>query len=680
MRLTGAAALAVVPVLAFSVVSVATPANAQDRVQPDDDPEMEVVRVTGIRTGRFLDAPSASVTHIDLESVRAEGKTIDELLGEQAGVQVRRFGGAGEPATLSIRGSSAAQVDVTLNGVSINSPLTGGVDVSELCIGNVDGASLTRGGRDAIGGRVDLSSPLSTGERQIMAGGSFGSFGTWRGETHFSDTLGVDDAKPTTTGVDLALGYCGFKTDGDYTFQRPVQDNGDQVIEPEPASAKRVNNDRQKHAGHVGFGLPIGERHRIELRDYVAWKKGGVPGLDSAIDTSPFAGQDRNARGEQLTNVAILDWRSAEVGWLGDEAALGVYHHYQSDDYDNPAEPASVEPDVSIETHMHRGGVRSLQRWVRDAFGGVHELGVRFDASRDAVYSDAALTGDRARTNVEGDATVSSTFFGDLLTVAPGLRVAWTQGFDPAWLPSLGVVVQPLDWLRLRGNVYRSWRPPSFDELYHPDRGFIRGNPDLSAERSMGVDGGLDLIFDAVGPLERLRFTVGGFYDERDDEIVWTQVSPWVVAPVNLSDTRYVGLELSVTGEITRWVGFAASHTELDATLSSTDRPPPGRAERQSFARLRIGPDDVWKLVGEWHYTGEIGASLGGRVILPARHVGNVTASLDVARVVPRVFDRVVDSLWTYVAVDNVGDVTARDALFAPQPGRSLTIGLEARW
>ncbi len=668
-RLAGAAALVAASALSASAASA-----------DGDDGDVEVIRVVGIRTGRFLDAPSAATTHIDLDAVRAEGKTLDALLGEQAGVQIRRFGGAGEPATISIRGSSAQQVELTLNGVRINSPLTGGVDVSELCIGLVDGASITRGGRSAIGGRVDLSSPLSTGEREVVAAGSASSFGTWRGETHYADTLGADAERPATTGVDLALGYCGFKTDGDYTFQRPVQDNGDQVVPLEPESATRINNDRQKHAGHVGLGIPIGERHRIELRDYVAWKKGGVPGLDSAIDTSPLAGQDPDARGEQLVNVAVLDWRSADVGWLGDEASIGAYHHYQDDAYENPAEPASVVPDVSIETRMHRAGLRSLQRWERDALGGSHALGLRFDASRDAVYSDDEGAGDHARTNVEGDLSISSAFFDGVLVVAPALRAAWTQGYDPAFLPSLGLVVQPLDWLRVRGNAYRSWRPPSFEELYHPDRGFIRGDPDLLAERAWGVDGGLDLVFEQLGPMRGLTFTIGGFYDEREREIVWTQVSPWVIAPVNLTDTRYAGLELSLAGEVTRWVGFAASHTELDASLSSTGRPPPGRAERESFARLRVGPVEAWKLVGEWHYTGEISASLGGRVVLPARHVGHVSASVDLVRVAPHVLARVVDSLWTYVAVDNVGDVTVRDALFAPQPGRTLTIGLEASW
>jgi len=685
LRFAGAAALAAVPILAVPVAQseepTPAPAPGSSPQRPLEEErargeEIEEMRVTGIRTGRFLDAPSAATTHIDLTRYQGESKTLDDLLGELAGIQIRRFGGAGEPAAISIRGSSAQQVEVTLNGLRLNSPLTGGVDVSELCLGLVDGVSVTRGGRSAIGGRVDLSSPVSTGSLEVSARGSVGSFSTWRGEAHYSDTLGAHEAEPTTTGVDLALGYCGFKTDGDYAFQRPVQDNGDQVVSYDPASVDRINNDRQKHSGHFGLGVPIGERHRLELRNDTVWKRGGVPGLDSG--SGALAGQDEDARLDQLFNLAHLEWRSVDFGFVGDEASLGAYYRYQDDAFDDPALPGSVVPDAHIDTRMHTGGVRSLQRWERDGLGGTHALGLSFDASRDAVYSSDR--DDHGRTNVEGDVSISSAFFEERFVVSPGFRAAWSQGFDPAFLPSLGLVVTPLPWLRVKANGFASWRVPSFEELYFPDRGFIRGNPDLEAEHAWGADGGIDLVFEQLGPVTSLAFSIGAFYQSRDDEIVWTQVSPWVVAPINLSDTRFVGLELSLQTEITRWVGLSASYTELDGELVSTGQPVPGRAERESHVRVRVGPAEVWKLVGEYQYTGRIPVSQGGNVFLAPRHIGNLSASADLTRALPAGLDRTAESLWIFFAVENVGDVAVRDALFSPQPGRTLTLGLEAHW
>ena len=48
-----------------------------------------------------------------------------------------------------------------------------------------------------------------------------------------------------------------------------------------------------------------------------------------------------------------------------------------------------------------------------------------------------------------------------------------------------------------------------------------------------------------------------------------------------------------------------------------------------------MGPVDQWKLIGEWQYTGEMIASRDGNVVLPARHVVNLTAAVDLATIRP---------------------------------------------
>jgi len=328
--------------------------------------------------------------------------------------------------------------------------------------------------------------------------------------------------------------------------------------------------------------------------------------------------------------------------------------------------------------------VRGGQSWERRALGGRHLVALEADANRDAVYADDGVAPyERGRTNLAGDLSLESGYLDERLVVSPGFRVAWSQGFDPAYLPSLGVVATPLEWLRIKSNGFGSWRVPSFEELYHPDRGFIRGNPDLVPERAWGADGGVDLVFDRLGPLSAVGLSARAFYQKRRHEIVWTQVSPWVVQPVNLGDTRVVGLESSLSAEWSRWVAASLTYTGLDAELESTGRGVPGRAEREASARLRVGPASQWKLVAEWLYTGEIIASQDGNLSLPARSVFDLSASADLAALRPLAplrLRRAFGALWLVFAVDNVGDVAVRDALFAPQPGRSFTLGLETQW
>ena len=125
-----------------------------------EEPEEIVVR--GVKAGQFKAPASAFATRIETDDYAGERKRLDDLIGEQVGVQLRRFGGPGEPSELSIRGSTAAQVQVQLDGIPINSVLTGSTDLSQLCTGLIESVDIVRGGASlevgggAIGGLVDL--------------------------------------------------------------------------------------------------------------------------------------------------------------------------------------------------------------------------------------------------------------------------------------------------------------------------------------------------------------------------------------------------------------------------------------------------------------------------------------------------------------------------------------------
>ena len=124
--------------LALSLAGLVLWVSQASAEEQSEEPEEIVVR--GIRTGRFLSRPSAFSTRIETDAYQGERKALDDLLGEQVGVQLRRFGGPGEPSELSIRGSTAEQVAVQLDGIPINSVLTGSTDLSQLCIGLVESA------------------------------------------------------------------------------------------------------------------------------------------------------------------------------------------------------------------------------------------------------------------------------------------------------------------------------------------------------------------------------------------------------------------------------------------------------------------------------------------------------------------------------------------------------------
>ncbi|HEY5657065.1 MAG TPA: TonB-dependent receptor, partial [Myxococcota bacterium] len=240
--------------------------------------------------------------------------------------------------------------------------------------------------------------------------------------------------------------------------------------------------------------------------------------------------------------------------------------------------------------------------------------------------------------------------------------------------------VTPLPWLRIRGNAGRAFRVPTFDELYLPDKGYIRGNPTLAPEDAVNLDAGFELQLAQLGPLSQLTLAASYFWRSIDDSIVWILINPSTVAPINTGSATSQGVELSLAFRLSDYLHFSLHHTELDSRRDATDLPLPGQPERETFGRVQIGPDQVWKLVGEAQYTGEILVSEGSGRRLPSRTVWNASASLNLAAIPQLGLESHLAELWLFFEMNNVGDIAVRDTLAFPQPGRNASAGFEVRW
>jgi hypothetical protein len=164
-----------------------------------------------------------------------------------------------------------------------------------------------------------------------------------------------------------------------------------------------------------------------------------------------------------------------------------------------------------------------------------------------------------------------------------------------------------------------------------PDEGFIRGNPDLEPEDAWNYDAGLELELATVGPFSDLKLGATWFRREIDESIVWLLVGPSTIRPVNTGDATADGYELTGSLRLTRFVALSAQHTYVDSRRDANRRRLPGQPEHETFVRLQLGPDPVWKLVGELSHVGEMLVSEGGSRRLPERTVWNASAALNLA-------------------------------------------------
>jgi outer membrane receptor protein involved in Fe transport len=216
--------------------------------------------------------------------------------------------------------------------------------------------------------------------------------------------------------------------------------------------------------------------------------------------------------------------------------------------------------------------------------------------------------------------------------------------------------------------------------LFHPDEGFIRGNPDLSPEDAWNFDVGLELRLAEVGPITNIDLSAAWFRRDIDQSIVWVLVNSRTIAPVNTGSASTEGYELAASLNLSRFIRLSANYTHTDSRRDSTGIRLPGQADEETFVRVQLGPDDQWKLIGEMQRVGEILVNEGGSARLPARTVWNSSASLNLAELPWQPIRKLATELWVFVHVNNISDEAVRDAISFPQPGRRVTAGLEITW
>ncbi len=641
-------------------------------VPPVSSEPVEEMVVYGVRMGTLDAIPAATTSTVFVDDFRAENMDLAELLSQTEGLTVRRFGGAGDPAELSIRGSTSNQVVVTLDGVRANSALTGGFDLSRVCLPLVDRVEITRGagsteqGSGAVGGAVNIVTRGA--EEGPSARGAFsgGAFETYEGSLMVSNQVGV---------FDVAAGYCGLSTEGDFEFERPVEITQGVPSEYIPSSVERINNERVQHGGTVSLGMPIGEG-TLRFTDYVVFSSGGEPGIDSGQGET--AGQLTHAQSRDVSNLAQL--RLESPSFLRAEGTFdgALYHRFERARFREVVSQTFSGIPILTDVRLSTAGVRIHEEWNDSIWEQPNDLDLRFDYAAETLESDDQEDRDRHRVGLALIDTLG--LFADRLSISAGARLDWTQGFAPQLLPEVGVVYAPWSWLRLRGHASRAYRAPNFDELFRPDDGFIRGERNLKPEDAWNFDAGVELAVAELGPFSEIELKASWFRREIDESIVFVLINQRTIAPLNTGSATSHGYELSAAVSWTRYLELSANHTQTDSRQDGNGARLAGQASEETTGRLRIGPERIWKLVGEVQRVGEILVNTGGTKRLPARTVWGASASVDLATLSFLPVKTWASELWVYVEGANLSDVAVRDSISFPQPGRRLTAGMEVSW
>jgi outer membrane receptor protein involved in Fe transport len=218
----------------------------------------------------------------------------------------------------------------------------------------------------------------------------------------------------------------------------------------------------------------------------------------------------------------------------------------------------------------------------------------------------------------------------------------------------LGVIVAPLDYLSFKANAGRSYRAPSFGELFFPNEGFIRGNPDLKPETAYDFDIGFILSH------PRAALEVTYFRSHIDDLILFVFISAQTIEPRNVGNVDEQGIETSLVLRPFKYFELFAGYTFLDGEIDETGAQLPGRP-RNKFDLRAVFDFNYLSLFWETHYVDKIPlTAFPDSVTTPARTVYDAGAKAEWKKF-----------FLTFEIKNLFNNLDVRDALDFPLPGRT---------
>ena len=179
--------------LFFSVAALAIAAvtNAQNKAALYDSTQVEALQevvVKGVRAQKNAPYAIANIKKQQLDEFSKSGKELPMLFSQTPGVMAWSENGVGTGTTyMRIRGAGDSRINVTLDGVPLNSPEDQCVFWANMnsygsLLGSVQiqrGVGTSTNGDGAFGGTVALSSATPLQEPSIEVSGSYGSFNTF---------------------------------------------------------------------------------------------------------------------------------------------------------------------------------------------------------------------------------------------------------------------------------------------------------------------------------------------------------------------------------------------------------------------------------------------------------------------------------------------------------------------
>jgi outer membrane cobalamin receptor len=446
-----------------------------------------------------------------------------DLLRLDPSLNLQARAGNGVQADLSIRGTTFEQSLILLNGLRINDPETGhlnlDIPVPLDAITRIDilhGSGSTFYGSDAIGGAVNLLTLPPVPALTFVGSAGGGNYGSIEQHLRSSYSQGIF-AEQLTGSRDTSD---GFIPDRNYSSNALASETW-LTLKPGTTDILLATSDRP-YGANLFYG------------PYDSWER-------------------------------TKGWFASIQQQLGQHTAASFGYRRHSDLFVLFAD----QPAIYENNHITTSYEAALRR--ADNFGSNTTFSYGLEADGDTIHSNSL--GEHARNQSAGYTNLSLRALGRF-SLSVGAREEILSGGDNVFSPALAAAYTVTPTVRLRGSAGHGFRLPTYVDLYYSDPTTI-GNPNLKPESSWSYEAGLDWA-PASG---RLILAATGFRLQQKDTIDYSKLVLATPAltfaepyqAVNIQDLNITGAESTLRLRLSDTQQLQFSYTAAHAAAPTAN-------------------------------------------------------------------------------------------------------------
>lgn len=445
---------------------------------------------------------------------------IGYALEENAPVLIRNYGASGSLSSVSMRGTGTNHVQVSWNGIPLNSPTTGQADLSLVPVSFVqnveviNGASGTLFGSGTFGGSINLNNAPDWKNKisahYTLNAGSFGYLGNLlalrAGNQRFQYHLSVSTARAQNN----------FSYNDHYRYEDPLVTN---------------RHNAYKDIGIIqNLFMKWDHGHHLEGGVWMQYKYLEIPALMGSTDLSLASQKDSLFR-------SYISYRKS-----GTQYTFSIRSAYFSDYLKYTDKLNASDTNYLVNSKIQ------TSRYINDA-------DFRFYITKNTIIG-AGLSWNRinGKSNNYGGNISENEYavFGNIkwifknLIVNGGLRKEYYEGINPSPQYSIGIRYQINNRFIIRTDIASKFRKPTFNEKYWRPG----GNPRLNPEKGRGAE--LTMEWKVCNnenlPLH-INAQISGFYQTVDNWIQWTMLDS--LTPVEYKKVHAMGVETGIHFDFT---------------------------------------------------------------------------------------------------------------------------------